>query len=213
MDVIGTWTGKSACLLQQAMRMTHEEFAEHLGVSDRTITRWHSAPEKPIHRSETQQILDTAYEQAGEAVQRRFALLMRPVESRMEAQALRVAIAVVVRGDDVLLVCRRGDGSLRWQFAAGMIKPGAAPEEVAVQETHGETGIHCTVREQLGERVHPVTGVVATYFLCDYLAGEAANRDQLENVDVAWVPRAALTRFIPHDQIFPPILSALEAIA
>ena len=213
MDVVDTWTGRTACLLQQAMRMTHEEFAERLGVSDRTITRWHAAPDKPIHRSETQQILDTAYEQAGEAVQRRFALLIRPPAPRMEAQALRVAIAIVLRGNDVLLVCRRGDGELRWQFPAGMVKPGAAPETVAVQETHGETGVHCTIREKLGERVHPVTGVVAFYYLADHLAGEAANLDPLENVDVAFVPRSTLTRFIPQDQIFPPILDALEAIA
>ena len=192
--------------------MTNEEFAERLGLSDRTITRWHASPEM-THRPEVQQILDTAYEQAGEAVQRRFALLMRPAQPRIQAQALRVAIAVVLRGDDVLLVCRRGDGALRWQFAAGMVKPGASPETVAVQETHGETGVHCTIREQLGERIHPVTGVVATYFLCDYLAGEASNRDSLENVDVTWVPCSALTRFIPQDQIFPPILDALEAAA
>jgi 8-oxo-dGTP diphosphatase len=119
----------------------------------------------------------------------------------------------VLRGDDVLLVCRRGEGDLRWQFPAGMVKPGASPETIAVQETHGETGVHCTVREHLGQRIHPVTGVVAAYHLCDYLAGDASNRDELENVDVAWVPRSALTRFIPQDQIFPPILSALEAIA
>jgi 8-oxo-dGTP diphosphatase len=209
---VATWTGRTACLLQQAMRMTNEEFAERLGLSDRTISRWHSSPAM-THRPEVQQILDLAYEKAGEAVQRRFALLMRPPAPRMEAQALRVAIAVVLRGDDVLLVCRRGDGSIRWQFPAGMVKPGAVPEAVAVQETHGETGVHCTVREPLGERVHPVTGVVASYYLADHLAGEASNRDPLENVDVAWVPRAALTRFIPQDQIYPPILNALEAAA
>ena len=212
MDFVGTWTGRTACLLQEAMRLTNEAFAERLGISPRTITRWHSAPEM-VHRTEVQQILDLAYERAGETVQRRFAILVSPPAQRMEAQALRVAIAIVLRGDDVLLVCRRGDGELRWQFPAGMVKPGAAPETVAVQETHGETGIHCTVREQLGERIHPVTGVVAAYHLCDFLAGEAANLDPLENVDVAWVPRSELTRFIPQDQIFPPILSALEAIA
>lgn len=190
--------------------MTNEAFAERLGVSDRTISRWHASPEM-THRPEVQQILDTAHEQAGEAVQRRFALLLRPPAPRMEAQALRVAIAVVLRGDDVLLVCRRGDGELRWQFPAGMVKPGANPSTVAVQETHGETGVHCTVREHLGERVHPVTGVVASYFLADHLAGDAANRDPLENVDVAWVPRAALTKFIPQSVIYPPILNALEA--
>lgn len=212
MDIVGTWTGKTACLLQEAMRLTNEAFAERLGISPRTITRWHSSPEM-VHRTEVQQILDIAYEEATPAVQRRFTLLLRPPSPRMEAQALRVAIAVVIRGDDVLLVCRRGDGTLRWQFPAGMVKPGGAPETVAVQETHGETGVHCTVRERLGERVHPVTGVVASYYLADHLAGEVSNRDPLENVDAAWVPRAALTRFIPQDQIFPPILSALEAIA
>lgn len=211
MDV-ATWTGHTACLLQQAMRLTNEEFAERLGLSDRTISRWHSSPAM-THRPEVQQILDLAYERAGEAVRRRFALLMRPTEPAVAGQSLRVAIAIVLRGDDVLLVCRRGDGELRWQFPAGMVKPGAAPESVAVQETHGETGVHCTIREQLGERIHPVTGVVASYFLADHLAGEASNRDSLENVDVAWVARSALTRFIPQDQIFPPILNALEAAA
>lgn len=212
METVGTWTGQTACLLQRAMRMTNEEFAERLGLSDRTITRWHSSPEMS-HRPEVQQILDTAYEQAGEAVQRRFALMLRPPEPRMEVQVLRVAIAVVLRGDEILLVCRRGDGNLRWQFPAGMVKPGAVSTVVAVQETHGETGVHCTVMQHLGERIHPVTGVIAEYHLCEYLAGEAANRDPLENVDVTWIARAALTRFIPHDQIFPPILSALEARA
>lgn len=192
------------------MRLTNEAFAERLGISARTITRWHAAPEM-IHRTEVQQILDLAYEGAGEAVQRRFGLLIRPPTADTQAQALRVAIAVVLRGDDVLLVCRRGDGELRWQFPAGMVKPGAAPEMVAVQETHGETGVHCTVRARLGERIHPVTGVIAVYHLCDFLAGEASNLDQLENVDVTWVPRSALTRFIPQAQIFPPILDALEA--
>lgn len=209
MNVVETWTGRTACLLQQAMRLTNEAFAERLGISERTISRWHANPAM-THRTEVQQILDIAYEEAGEAVRQRFALLIRPPEPSVQAQALRVAIAVVLRGDDVLLVCRRGDGELRWQFPAGMVKPGTDPATVAVQETHGETGVHCTVREQLGERIHPVTGVVACYFLADHLAGEPSNSDPLENVDVAFVPRASLTRFIPQGQIFPPILKTLE---
>ncbi|MFF0736851.1 NUDIX domain-containing protein [Streptomyces chartreusis] len=212
MDVVDTWTGRTACLLQEAMRMTNEAFAERLGISPRTISRWHAQPEM-VHRTEVQQILDIAYREAGEEVQRRLALLLRPPAPRMEAQALRVAIAVVLRGDEVLLVCRRGDGELRWQFPAGMVKPGVDPSTVAVQETHGETGVHCTVRDQLGERIHPVTGVMASYFLADHLAGDATNRDPVENIDVTWVPRSALTRFIPQEQIYPPILNALEAIA
>lgn len=212
MEIVQSWTGREACLLQAALRLTNEQFAEHLGISTRTIVRWHARPDL-APRTEMQQLLDTTYEKAGDAVRRRFALLTRPEPepATPTAQALRVAIAVVTRADEVLLVCRRGDATLSWQFPAGMVKPGGSIESVAIQETHAETGVHCAVRDQLGTRVHPQTGVLASYVLCDYLAGEAANLDAVENVDVAWVPRAALTRFIPADRIYPPVLKALEA--
>ncbi|MEU0831265.1 NUDIX domain-containing protein [Streptomyces sp. NPDC005969] len=212
MEIVQTWTGRTACVLQAALRLTNEQFAEHLGISTRTIVRWHANPDL-APRTEMQQLLDTTYEKAGDAVRRRFGLLSRPAAevAVAQAQVLRVAIAVVLRGDQVLLVCRRGDDALSWQFPAGMCKPGAAIASVAVQETHAETGVHCAVRQELGSRVHPKTGVLASYVLCDYLAGEAINRDSVENTDVAWVPLASLTRFIPTKNIYPPILSALEA--
>jgi 8-oxo-dGTP diphosphatase len=207
-DVVETWSGSLATALQAALRMTNEQFAEHLDVSVRTVASWHSDPHT-VPRNDTQQLLDTAYERASTSVQRRFSLLTRPKPNAVEAQALRVAIAIVTRDDEVLLVCRRGSDSLSWQFPAGVVKPGASPAVVAVEETHAETGVRCTVRESLGSRVHPITGVVADYLACDYLMGEAANRDPLENADVAWVPRSALTRFIPRQSIYPPILEAL----
>jgi len=206
-DVV-TWTGSSACALQQALRMTNDAFAGHLGVGVRTVASWHSSP-GIVPRTEIQSALDTAYERSPASVRRRFSLLIRPSPAAVEAQALRVAIAVVTRDDDVLLVCRRGSDALSWQFPAGVVKPGASPTVVAVEETHAETGVRCTVREQLGSRIHPATGVVAEYVACDYLMGEATNRDQIENADVAWVPRSSLTRFIPEQSIFPPILEAL----
>ncbi|MFD8919428.1 NUDIX hydrolase [Streptomyces sp. NPDC059569] len=209
MDVIDVWNGRNACALQLAFRMTNEAFAAHLGVAVRTVAKWHAAPDA-VPRSDMQQILDVAYERAEARVQRRFSLLSRPPEGPAQAQALRVAIAVVMRADEVLLVCRRDGGALDWQFPAGMVKPGGTPEAVAVQETHAETGVHCTIRQHLGERLHPVTGVLAHYYLCDYLAGDATNRDLVENIDVTWAPRSALSRFIPTEKIYPPILSALE---
>ncbi|WP_405699118.1 NUDIX hydrolase [Streptomyces sp. NBC_01383] len=210
MDVVDQWTGRAACALQEALRMSNEAFANRIGASPRTVAGWHAAPDI-VPRAEMQAALDTIYEKAGEMVQKRFGRLSLPPEERVQAQALRVAIAVVTRADEVLLVCRRGDAALSWQFPAGMVKPGGSVESVAIQETHAETGVHCAVRDQLGSRVHPQTGVLASYVLCDYLAGEATNLDAVENVDVAWVPRAALTRFIPADRIYPPVLKALEA--
>lgn len=178
----------------------------------RTVASWHANPDV-VPRPEIQQALDTIFEKAGEAVHRRFNRLSRPTPGAVEAQALRAAIAVVQRGDEVLLVCRRGDTSLTWQFPAGVVKPGVSAEAVTVQETHGETGVHCAIRQHLGTRLHPVTGVMCDYYLCDYLAGEASNKDLIENVDVAWVSRSALGRFIPVDKIYKPILAALEVQA
>ncbi|ONK09470.1 NUDIX hydrolase [Streptomyces sp. MP131-18] len=208
MDVVETWTGRTARALQDALRMTNEAFAAHLGIAVRTVATWNSQPEI-IPRPDMQQMLDTTLERAGDAVKRRFALMSRP-PAAVTAQVLRVAIAVVVRPGEVLLVCRRDGETLRWQFPAGVVKPGADAEAVAVQETHAETGVHCAVRRQLGQRLHPVTGVLADYFIADYLAGEATNRDPIENTDVTWVPISALTRFIRTDSLYPPILAALE---
>ncbi|MFI2349725.1 NUDIX hydrolase [Streptomyces sp. NPDC019443] len=208
MDVIGKWTGRAASQLQGALRMTNQAFAARLGVAERTVAGWHSRPDV-IPRPDMQAALDTLYGRADASVRLRFMESLRPAPS-VTAQALRVAIAVVRRGGEVLLVCRRGDASLSWQFPAGMVKPGRTPAVVAVEETHAETGVRCAVRRHLGTRIHPVTGVVADYQLAEYLMGEATNRDDRENDAVAWVPITQLPKFIPLEQIYPPIVAALE---
>ncbi|MGP3924753.1 NUDIX hydrolase [Streptomyces sp. 8N616] len=221
MDVIEVWNGQYACTLQAALRMTNEAFATHLGIGIRTVAAWHADP-TIIPRAEIQQLLDSVYEKASPAVRQRFQLLVASSStaddtapttvSTPEAQALRVAIAVVIRTEDVLMVCRRSDDAtgITWQFPAGVVKPGARPEVATVRETLAETGVHIAVRQHLGSRLHPVTGVMCEYFLCEYLAGDAHNSDVLENVDVMWTPRNSVTRFIPADRIFPPILAVLE---
>ena len=74
-DVV-TWTGRTACALQQALRMTNDDFADHLGVAVRTVANWHSSP-NTVPRTEIQSALDTAYERSTASVQRRFSLLTR----------------------------------------------------------------------------------------------------------------------------------------
>ncbi|MGW0070567.1 NUDIX hydrolase [Streptosporangium sandarakinum] len=215
MDVVDRWTGRRAAALQAALRMTHEEFAGHLGVARRTVASWHARPDVVL-RPELQRALDTAHERAPAGARARFShqLNAAPDGPAVQGQALTVAIAVVTRPDHVLLVCRRDaeTSGLTWQFPAGVVKPGAVPELAAVRETLAETGVHCTVREPLGERLHPVTGVRCAYYLCDYLAGDATNQDAEENVSVIWAPVNVLTRFIPAEQLYPPILHALEGV-
>jgi 8-oxo-dGTP diphosphatase len=209
-DEVQHWTGAKAARLQDAFEMTQEHFAGKLGVSVRSVASWRANP-RMVPQPETQRILDTAYERAGDAVRRRFIHLSRIAAPEPEAQALRVAIAVVRRGGDVLLVCRQDGDDITWQFPAGIVKPGGSAAKVAVRETLDETGVHCMVREHLGERLHPITRAFCDYFICDYVTGEAINGDSSENVAVAWAPIGGLARYIPQDRIYPPILDALEA--
>lgn len=219
METATPWTAQRACALQAALRMSNDGFAAHLGVSSRTIAAWHKKADL-VPRPELQQALDTALERATEGVKTRFAQLVAASErpppdvtvAPSAAQAFRVAIAVVVDGPKVLIVCRRGEdgGGISWQFPAGIVKPGVSPETVAVRETLAETRVHCTVIRSLGSRLHPVTSVMCDYLLCEYLAGDAENVDVVENVSVTWTDRTDLTRFIPADRIFPPVLEALE---
>jgi 8-oxo-dGTP diphosphatase len=210
MDVVGIWSGRQACALQGALRLTNEGFAEVLGVAVRTVASWRAEP-GVLPRKELQQALDTAFERAPEGARKRFALLA----ATDDVQALRVGIAVVVHDGRVLLVCRRGDeaAGISWQFPAGVIKPGVRPETVVVRETLDEAGIHVAARHRLGQRLHPVTGVHCDYWQCSFLAGELRNADPLENIDAMWVPLSDVGRFIPEDRIYPPVLAALEAAA
>src|SRR5215467_12811454 len=175
-------------------RYTQEEVAEKLRVDPSTYRRWEDGETRP--RPSNLRALCSFYS----------------VREDQGAELLKVAIAVVTHGPQVLLVCRRNDaGTLSWQFPAGMVKPEMNAEVAAVRETYLETAIHCAVRRSLGARVHPITNAFCEYFLCSYLGGTIENRDIVENVSVAWVDRAKLTDFIPAGNIFPPILKALEA--
>jgi 8-oxo-dGTP diphosphatase len=216
-EVVDQWTGQHACALQFALRLTQDEFAESLGVARRTIANWHEKPDVVL-RPELQRALDTAYEQASEPTKLRFARQLKANDAAAAESgngiALTVAIAIVLNVTDVLIVCRRDSdpSGITWQFPAGIVKPGATPSTVAVRETLAETGIHCAIGERLGRRLHPLSGVECDYFLCHYLAGTVENRDTSENVDAIWVPWQDVTRFIPEDRIFPPILRALEEL-
>jgi hypothetical protein len=74
MDPVTGWTGRTACALQAALRLSNEAFAARLGIGVRTVAAWHQKPSlRP--RPEMQQVLDTALERASPAIKARFAVL------------------------------------------------------------------------------------------------------------------------------------------
>lgn len=74
--VIRQWTGREANALRRAARLSVRDFAEHLGVSARAVSRWAQLGADTVPRPYMQAILDTALAQADEQTQRRFDALL-----------------------------------------------------------------------------------------------------------------------------------------
>jgi hypothetical protein len=74
MDLATGWTGRTACALQAAFRLSNEAFAERLGIGVRTVASWHQKPSLQP-RPEMQQVLDAALERASQPIKARFAVL------------------------------------------------------------------------------------------------------------------------------------------
>lgn len=72
MTVIDQWTGRHARALQAAMRLTGEAFAEHLGISPRTVAKWRKRPDM-VPSPQLQEALDTSLTMASPEAQTRFA--------------------------------------------------------------------------------------------------------------------------------------------
>jgi tetratricopeptide (TPR) repeat protein len=68
------WTGRDACALQSALRMSKQDYAAYLRVGLSTVSDWHSTPDKRL-RPGTQRLLDDALAGADAAARERFAVL------------------------------------------------------------------------------------------------------------------------------------------
>jgi len=66
------WSGREARALREALRLSVRAFAAHLGVSDRTISKWEAGDGGMIPLPDSQAMLDTALERATPEVQDRF---------------------------------------------------------------------------------------------------------------------------------------------
>lgn len=133
-------------------------------------------------------------------------------EETPDAPRPPIAAAVIAHQGKVLLVKRRvKEGSLSWQFPAGEVEPGEAPDAAAVREAHEETGLTVAASKTLGERVHPNTGRTMIYVACDLVDGVARVADDEELEEFVWSSAESLTEYVPYP-FWPPVQAHLNEL-
>jgi len=110
--------------------------------------------------------------------------------------------AVIVRGDEILLVKRSDNGN--WAPVTGIVEPGEDPGVAARREALEETGVTISVDRLAwicaGERVTYANGDQAVYldhtFACTWVSGDPYVADD-ESTDVRWFHRGELPMMKP----------------
>lgn len=72
MTTVERWTGREARLLRQALRLSVRGFADYLGVSVRTISKWEAGGASRVPRPDYQAVLDTTLSRATDEQRARF---------------------------------------------------------------------------------------------------------------------------------------------
>ncbi len=86
---------------------------------------------------------------------------------------IRNARAIIIRGEQLLVIKRDKHGARFFTLPGGGIDPGETAEQAAEREVREETSIECKVtREVYHERIKEFGETY--YFLCDYVSGEPA---------------------------------------
>ena len=76
--VVGQWTGQEASALRQALRLTIRDFADHLGVAERTVAKWEAGGSAMVPMPVMQAALDTVLARASDEAKGRFGMLLAP---------------------------------------------------------------------------------------------------------------------------------------
>jgi 8-oxo-dGTP diphosphatase len=106
-----------------------------------------------------------------------------------------INLAVIVDGEYVLIVNRQKPEKtktgkiLTWAFPGGHQEYGEKPEKAVVRETLEETGYKIKVIKLINYKIHPETGVVVRYFLCELEEKEpvALPQENYEIKEIRWI--------------------------
>ena len=118
-------------------------------------------------------------------------------------------VAVVVKGDHVLVVKRRmADGACEWWFPGGTVKFDESEQRAIAREVFEETNIRCEVLEKLGQRYHEKTKQHLDYYACQYVSGDAALREPDKFEAISWMTVDQVCENL-HD-VYGPVIDYLK---
>jgi transcriptional regulator with XRE-family HTH domain len=84
---VETWSGREARALREALRLSVRDFAAHLGVAPRTVSKWEAGNEAVHPRPDLQRVLDTALQRADDAARTRFEAALARAAPREPAES------------------------------------------------------------------------------------------------------------------------------
>ena len=127
-------------------------------------------------------------------------------------KALEVAVAVIVRKNQILLA-KRPEGKKHaglWEFPGGKFESNESLGQALTREIKEELGITIKEYQELLEIAHdyPDYSVVLKIALVTDFSGEPFGR---ENQEVAWIPASDLEQY-DFPEANTPILDKLKAI-
>lgn len=120
-----------------------------------------------------------------------------------------VALAVVVRGNKVLLIRRANpEGDLIWAFPGGKVEPNENSKAASRREVFEEANIECKPLRRLGRRIHPDTKHKIDYFFCQHRRGEGEPAEKHKIAEVKWATLDEMKDTLKLD-VFSPVLDYL----
>ncbi len=121
------------------------------------------------------------------------------------------AVAIVIKGDSILLMHRINKNTEYWSFIGGGVEPGESTEQAVIRELYEEASVSASINRLLYvyNNKEPVQSRYSSehhFYICDYISGTpklgiGPEKMTTDNVyDPQWVPLETFRTIKIHPQ-------------